>query len=415
MLKLSAAVFISFFLLQAQAQDRPVIFVHGMLGSGDTWSKTFQYFSAAGYQPANLHVLDWNSVGMNNKKATVQLDSLINQVISSSGSTQVDLVGHSAGGGLCYAYLKDSIKALQVAHYVHLASSKIAMPARVPTLNLYSTADKIVGGSICQGAQNIDIADKDHYQIATCKESALHMYAFFQNKTAAEVPLNFSSKKQTTYTIQGKVCSLGDNIPDSGASITIYEWDAKEGKRKSSVFETAANHSGHWGPFAAKAGVSYEFVVHPFIKTKRPVHYFMQPFTANDPLVYLRTLPASGMAAMLLSALPKKTDECALAIFISNGAVINGRDQLFINEVELSTEELSPEKKTAIAHFIYDDGDKISSGKALGMFKMMPFMNGADVLLSANDTTPVNIQYNGKMMKVPRIKSSEGIMVAVLR
>lgn len=415
MKKVCLVFFVAIFFMKVQAQERPVIFVHGMLGSGDTWSRTAQYFVAAGYQSSDIAVLDWNSVGMNTKKATNQLDSLINLVINRTGSKQVDLVGHSAGGGLCYAYLKDSIKALQVAHYVHLASSKISKPALVSTLNLFSSADKITGGSACEGAKNVDIPEKDHYQIATCKESALNMYAFFHDKNLADVPLRFGSKKQMAYAIQGKVCSLGENMPDSGAVVTIYELDTKEGKRKLNAFETITTSDGLWGPFSAKAGVSYEFVVTPFIKNKRTIHYFMEPFAANDQLVYLRTLPASGMAAMMLSSIPKKAEECALAIFISNGAVISGRDHLLVEKVELSTEELSPDRKTAIAHFIYDDGDKISSGKPLGMFKMMPFMSGADVFLSANEPAPITIEYNGKTMKVPRIKSTEGIMVAVFK
>jgi triacylglycerol esterase/lipase EstA (alpha/beta hydrolase family) len=54
----------------------PIVFVHGFLGSGDTYATQFQRFLANGYLPSQLNVFDWNSVGAKNNTINY-LDSFI--------------------------------------------------------------------------------------------------------------------------------------------------------------------------------------------------------------------------------------------------------------------------------------------------------------------------------------------------
>jgi len=144
----------------------------------------------------------------------------------------VFLAGHSAGGGLGYSMLNFQQQADMVAKYVHLASFAGDAPAGpngdVPTLNIYSDADLISSGGDIPGAININLIDKDHYEVATSLESFVEMYTFFYGDAPAVIDLYDPS---TTYEISGKAQSFGENLPSRGAQIEVYELDEATGFR----------------------------------------------------------------------------------------------------------------------------------------------------------------------------------------
>ncbi len=396
------------------SQDKkytPIIFVHGMLGSGDTWSQTIQLFREQGYPSENLVVMDWNSLMFGQLNTTKILDSIIDDVCSKTGAKKVNLVGHSAGGGVCSSYLKDTILAKKVDNYIHLASGKLATTPLVRTLNLYSSEDLITGGEDMNGVENKAISNKDHYEIATCKESFEVMYQFFNPDLKLSTETSNLSKN-----ISGKALTLGENKAEVNANISIYAMNPETGERttKNPIYQFTTNEHGSWGPFLAKENVFYEFVVKPENSEKRTVHYYREPFNSENNLVYLRTLPNSGMASMLLSGIPKDKKQAGLAIFSANKAIIHGRDTLIVNDTELSTETLSPAKKTAIAHFLYDDNkDSKTDGTAIPAFQMFPFLNGVDAFLSSKPKDKINIQFNHTAIKLTPIPSDQGVMVVV--
>ena len=129
--------------------------------------------------------------------------------------------------------------------------------------------------------------------------------------------------------------------------------------------------------------------------------------------MYIRALPATGMAAAMLKGIPNDDTQTALIIFTANQAVISGRDTLAIDSIPLSLPALTPAGKTAIASFVFDDGDGISSRKPLKSFASTPFLSGVDIFIPADDTKTMRIYFNGRSMVVPRRKSSEGLMVVV--
>src|SRR5262245_35591583 len=98
----------------------PVVMMHGFLASGDTYAKHVMRFTSNGYCGDRLFAYDWNTLAGTND--VNRLDAFIDDVLQQTGATQVDLMGHSAGGGLGYEYLNDAAHAAKVAHYVHLAS-----------------------------------------------------------------------------------------------------------------------------------------------------------------------------------------------------------------------------------------------------------------------------------------------------
>ncbi len=393
-----------------QNKQTPIIFVHGMLASGDTWTKHIQMFEEKGYPENYLHVMDWNTMLFNQNIHVKQLDSIINFVKLKTNSKQVNLVGHSAGGGICTKYISDTSKSNNIINYVHLASSELKNPLNVKTLNLYSSYDQITGGKNVEYAKNINIEDKDHYEIATCKESFEAIYNFFNQNNQPDNPNSLSDQK-----LSGKLVTLGENFPEKNCLISIYEYNPLNGERisNSAVESFTSNNQGYWGPFIFEKDKYYEFVIQP--KNKRTIHYFRQPFRKNSNLIYFRTLPNNGLAASLLSALPVDKKQVSLAIFSSNKAIISGRDSLFVNDIELSSELISPAKKTAIAYFIFDENnDEKSSLNPIPSFQMFPFLNGVDTYLNSKPKNLITVKYNGKTITLKPIPSNQGLMVLVI-
>lgn len=405
--------------LKLQAQENkpqllPIVFVHGMLASGDTWTLQFQRFEQQGYTKNSLYVIDWNTVAMGNR-STNALDSIIEQILKTQKVNQVNLVGHSAGGGLCYNYLQDPKNAAKVAHYVHVGSGRMKKAPTVPTLNLYSLEDKITGGADVEGTTNIALKNKDHYEVATSIESFEAMFRFFNSSASIQK----STKKNQQFLVGGRVVTFGENKPEANASIKVFAINPKTGKRKNEtknnglIFSTQSDSLGNWTGFTALPNEYYEFVVQPNDTSKRAVHYFREPFTANNYLLYLRTLSTKGMTGMITQKLPANNDEAVLAIFSANKAVIQSRDSLTVNGINLSDAKLANADKTAIAFFLYDDGDKQTSTNKHAGFGLLPFMNMIDVYLPVAKNT-IDIWFNGRTMKLPSLASQkDGIMVAV--
>lgn len=393
----------------------PIVFVHGFLGSGDTYATQFQRFRAAGYNKDLLYVYDWNSVGVRINNS-VRLDSFIQDVLKKTGAKQVNLVGHSAGGGIGYAYLNDSLYATRVANYVHIGSSKAAGPAgkqqQIRTLNIFSPDDKIAKSGEIPGAINSEQKGSDHYQLATSSKSFMAMFVFFNNTMPQLQEIVIGP-----YTsVSGKACVLGENTPLIHAKIDVYAIDLKKGKRVKNIVDASftTDSFGRWGPFIADTRFAYEFVLQPG-NNQRNIYYYRQPFWDSDNLVYLRALPSTGMTSLLLKMLPAKDEQTVMAIFTSNRAVVYERDSLAVNEIPISSAENTPASKTAIAQFLFDDGDGKTSGNKIPAFNTLPFMNGLDISIPSADQQPVHVFFNNRHLYLPRRKSgSEGIMVVVL-
>ncbi|MFM9020889.1 MAG: esterase/lipase family protein, partial [Sediminibacterium sp.] len=136
---------------QCDTSLRPVVFIHGFLASGDTWSNAVHYFRQTGYCADRLYAFDWNSIAGSGKKTEQQLAQFIDRVLTTTGAKQVDLVGHSAGGGLARNFLKDSQQVSKVAHYVHIGSKKWTGSydwfPNDRCLTIFSSGDKVAGNS----------------------------------------------------------------------------------------------------------------------------------------------------------------------------------------------------------------------------------------------------------------------------
>ncbi len=405
--------------LQTPCEDtlRPIVMLHGYLASGDTYANHLMRFTSNGYCADRLFVFNWNSLDFG-ANPIAELDAFIDNVRIQTASIQVDLMGHSAGGGLCYNYLSNSLQAAKVKHYVHIASNPESQPAgvngQVRTLNLWSDADETVAGADIPGARNIMLTGADHYEVATNENSFREIFFFLNN---CRLPETTEIVPEEPVFISGKVLTLGENAPMQWASIEIYATNPTTGFRLNSTPDGifTANVDGEWGPFGVVPGSTYEFRVQTDNSADRIVHYYREPFIRSNPLVYLRTLPPpTSTAGFLLADLPEDDALAVLAVFSASRAVIAGRDNLAVDGLTLSTPQYASADQTLIAMFLYDDGDGQTSGNPVGLFGLTPFLNGADLFFQAALPTPINIQYNGRELNVPNWKSdSEGIIVAV--
>lgn len=398
----------------------PVIFIHGALGSGDTWAPQVQRFLANEACADRLYAFDWNSIDQEDAPDLAALDALVDTVRARTGSERVNLAGHSAGGRLSYTYLSEPERAAKVAFYAHIGSFLIdSLPgppgAKIPTANIWSPDDTVIDdkGDI-PGATNSSFAGQDHYQIATSAETFEAMYSHF---SGGSMPVRVEPEPSDPVEIGGRVVDLGENSPQDGATVEVYALDAATGNRLSGSPDAAftIDATGNWGPLEVEANTPYEFFVTPADPDNRPVHYYREGFSASNPLVYLRTLPGPGSTAgLLLSALPRDDNQTVLALFASSQAVIHGRDQLLVDTLELSTQELAPAEATNIAFFLYDDGDQSTSGAVHGLFNLAPFLTGVDVFIPTASPASVSITFNGRTLAVPNLRSeTDGVVVAV--
>jgi pimeloyl-ACP methyl ester carboxylesterase len=392
----------------------PLVLVHGFLASGDTYTRFQQLFTSNGYQPNLIHTFDWNSLnaGANNSAA---LDAFIDQVMLKTGASQVRLLGHSAGGGLCYTYLSNAARAAKVDGYVHIGSGVQAAPAGFngtePTLNVWSEDDEIVAGGDIPGASNAKIPGKDHYQVATSTESFAAIYQFFHHQP----PPVLEIVPQNIVCIAGKVLTFGENTPQSNARVDIYPVDPETGQRlQSTPFETwYSKNDGSWGPTNVLPNTHYEFVVST-PGSGRIIHYFREAFTHLNLEVYLRTIPPPpSLAGILLAGLPNAANQTVLNFFSSSQAVVNTRDVLTVDGAELSTTQYASPAKTAISYFLYDDGDGQTALSPVGLFGGFSFLNGVDMFFPTAVSQPVRLVFNGRQLNVRKVPSNEGVVVAV--
>jgi hypothetical protein len=396
----------------------PVVFMHGALASGDTYATQVQRFTSNGYCNDLLYAYDWNTLGGGGDVNS--LDAFIDTVLARTGATQVNLVGHSAGGGLGYSYCSNAAHAAKVAHYVHIGSSSQAQPAgpagEVPTLCISSADDAVTGAVTVTGAENVTISGLDHYQVATGAEPFRNMYRFFHGGT--EPQTTSITTMGASVCVAGRGVTLGENAPKAGASVRIYEIDPATGLRLSQTpdHDLTTDSEGYWGPVNVKNGVKYEFEITPG-GSDRVIHYYREGFIHDNPLVYLRAFPpASSTAGLLLSGIPSNDDQTAMAVFTANQAVVAGRDDLTVNGTTLSTPAFTPASNTVIAMFLFDgNGNGQSDLTVPGLFGLLNvFLSARDMFIPTTPPAPVPLVFNGRAMAVPNLRSaSDGVIVAV--
>tara|TARA_B100001093_G_C26775321_1_gene992066 strand:+ start:71 stop:1411 length:1341 start_codon:yes stop_codon:yes gene_type:complete len=399
---------------QCDTASPPVVFVHGFLASGDTWNQHTNRFVANGKCRQRFWTFDWNTLDRESDHTT-DLLAFIDGVLDTDASAQVDLIGHSAGGGLGYELLSSRAGASVVRRYVHIASfpsdSAAGPPdVSIPMLNIWSPADKIVESADIDGAINIEVPDVDHYRLATSETSFRAIYEFLEDRQ----PTQLEGRNETEISLSGKYLTFAENqvVPDS--RITVYEVDSMTGRRLSDGQDIDVGTGGEWGPISVSSGQNIELVAHHPDPDVPPVRHFRPAPETTESQFYLRTMPdPSSLAGILLAQFHQSTDKTILVVYNASGSFQYGRDSLTLDGEELLDEDTASAENTTIALFIFDLNDDGEDGAISPLFSMFPFLAAIDRSIMADDTQEMSLKHNGRELKMPRDGRGQGIMLAV--
>lgn len=401
-----------------ERQRRPIIFIHGFLAAGDTWNRQITRLLASGSCPEDIQVFDWNSLDMSADHSEA-LDLLITNMLASSDFNQVDLVGHSAGGGVAYTYLAEAEYNAKVNRYVHVASFPNDAPAgiegNIPTLNLWSSADLVVEGADIPGATNVELMGLDHYLIATSFESFNQMIDFLYEAEPLENDPFLSAESEMRESIQvaGKVLSLGENQALSQTEIELWEVD-DNGQRIELISILESDADGGYLATNLKANTYYEWVPNLTDSESPKVRYFTPKLKQDQGYLYLRTFPGEGsLASILVRQLPQSETQSSLVIFNAHRAFLAEQDQLTLDGTNILSPEVASAENTTIALFVFDINEDGQTDGRLPLFEGFPFLSVVDYPIEAEANTSLNIAYNGVELNVPKSASKEGTIIVI--
>jgi pimeloyl-ACP methyl ester carboxylesterase len=390
--------------------------IHGFLAAGDTWSRHAQRLIATGSCPRLVRVYDWNTLDMMGDY-TLGLELLVDELLEESGASSVDLIGHSAGGGLAYQFLSDAERARKVGRYVHIGSFASEAPPSpeggevVPTLNLWSRGDLTVESADIPGATNITLDEEDHYAVATSLRSYHAISSFLYGDEARDEDPRPAPQEGGVVSLSGRALTLGENLPLGDLEVKIWSRD-QSGARAEVAAEVVTDAQGVFSVSDLAAQVSYEFVPVLTAEGQPPVQYFTPPLVREDPLVYLRTFPGPGtLASIIVNQLPQSDDQVSLVFFNAHRAFLAGSDSLTLDGQELLTPEVASPENTTIALFVFDVNGDGEGGSASPLFDRFPFLAASDVPLRPEPQRFIEVDYNGLKMNVPARSSAEGTMI----
>lgn len=406
----------------------PIIFVHGGAGSGAQFQSQAMRFASNGYPQKYIHVHEYDSRFTIETMEDVwdRLDLLVDEIKERLHVDQVDILGHSLGTRVMQGYLAFPERAANVAHYVNLDGyPALEPPGGVDTLAIWAELSRQEFAQII-GAWNETIPNTTHTDVVTCAESFFYMYQFFtgkEPKTTDILPQPYGRIR-----IAGRANYFPQNIGVDGGTLKIFKIDGYTGQRYRHKPEAVyqIDEDGDWGPFKAKAGEYYEFMlIHP---TGELHPFYYQPFTRSDYFIRLNTSPEPDGG---LSAGMERSEEHANLIVTRNKEFWGDRgvdnDVLAVNGINVINEAIFPsEPLFAIvsAMFLYDQyADQESNLEtAIPEYAATTFFTGVDLYIPGARQPDGSIRLtliprggNGLMqvLNVPNWASSEVRRISV--
>ena len=389
----------------------PIVMVHGYLGSGDSYEWMAKRFTSNGFPQEKIFVFDWNTFS-NDARNIQPLVKFIKTVLKETGAKQVNLIGHSMGGGLSYNYCKDPENAKNILNLAMVApflSERETVPSPlVTTLNIWTKTDYVVFDcDSIDGAINLELDDIDHNEIIACPATFTAIYKLFTGNLPA-----------TTNIIE-EDNPIIENFVGKGTKVDVYEINSGNGFRISETpnFSFVADENGRWGPMNAKKGTYYEFNISSNKPGDRSFHFYREPFLVSDKLVYLRSFPpSSSLLNGALSSVPANDEQAVSVFFSASKAVWTGRDVLNVNETELSTAQFCAPELNSLAFFLYDANRNMQTDlTSIPLFEVLLSLKGVDFFFpTVQPRQSVRFDFNGRILNTPNWPSKEdGISVAV--
>ena len=397
---LAGAVLVVLVLSGASAADaassfkqNPIVFVHGIEGSGAQFESQKMRFMSNGYPERWIDEVDYNSTRAVTDKSEVdqQIDDAIAALEQRTGKSQVDVVAHSLGTSVMYDYLTNGNMAAQrranVAHYINVDGQN--KNPGVPTLAVW--AGRGTPGRNMDGAENVTIPDQTHVQTCTSAESFVQYYEFLTGRR----PKSDIVPQSGSIEIAGKALNFPENSGLSGATVQIWQVN-DSGQRTSAVpvaslpITDGSTGGGAWGPVSVKPGQRYEFAL---VQTGLPtLHIYYEPFVRSDYTLRLLASPAveeyAGNRPGSVSAVMIRYKE----LWGDQGSE---NDQLLINVLNVCTEVLCPISKQVNAFFAFDRNDdkQTDLSEPDPVLSQLPFIQGADVYIPASSPPDETVSF----------------------
>jgi triacylglycerol esterase/lipase EstA (alpha/beta hydrolase family) len=369
----------------AQSFDQnPILFVHGIEGSGAQFESQAMRFMSNGYPRQWIDEVDYNSTRAVADKSEVdqQIDDAITALKQRTGRSQVDVVAHSLGTSVMYDYLTNGPMAAQrranVGHYINVDGQN--QNPGVPTLAVW--AGRGTPGRHMDGAQNVTIPNQTHVQTCTSAESFIQYYKFLTGQRPAHDIVRQTGAIQ----VAGKALNFPQNSGLAGATVQIWRLHA-DGTRTTAVpvhsiaITDGSTGGGAWGPATIQSGKRYEFtLLRPGLPT---LHIYYEPFVRSDYTLRLLASPAvetyAGFRPGSMSAVNIRYKE----LWGDQGAQ---NDRLLVDGLNVCNATLCPISKQVNAFFAFDrnrDGqtDLSSPDPVLGN---LPFIQGGDVYVPSS-------------------------------
>ena len=384
----------------------PIIFVHGGSGSGGQFESQALRFESNGYSHEYIGVLEYDSGSLFNlqtrevnqallEQTWANLDNLIAQMEAETGTTQVDILGHSLGTMVMQGYINSSPeRAKKLAHYVNidgqpadaLPGTSVGVP--VPTLALWAGRPlqnaPVTGPRTIVDAMNVTIPDVTHVQCATSPQSFVEMYKFF---TGSAPRTSYILPERGSIDLAGRAVIFPQNVGAAGSTLQVWRVDPKTGHRVNNQPDAtyAIGADGNWGPFNGMSGQAYEFNI---VRPGQPDHpFYYEPFIRSDYLIRLNTSvePGGGISGTM----DRSTDH--VNFVLSRNMELWGdqpgeNDVLTINGTNIITPTTNPVSKVINAMFIFDKGsDGVSHiGVPVEPYASITFFTAEDLFVPGN-------------------------------
>ena len=330
----------------AEEPQPPIVFVHGNGDTAALWHSTAWRFESNGYERKLLHAVDFPNPLAPGEDAKPQplrstsadqmaeLGRKVAEVRRLSGGDKVVLIGNSRGGNAIRNYIKNGGGAAFVSHAIlcgavnhgtsdwdetrgnefnargafltqlNAGGDEVVAGVRFMTIrsdnnDKYAQPDGLflgkpgrpthVGydGPELKGAQNVVIPKIDHRETAYGSLAFAEMYRFITGRAPARMDI----APEFEVVLNGKVNAMPGgvqtNLPVAGARVDIYEVSAATGARAGTpAHAKVTGADGLWGPFQAKPGAYYEFVVQ--VPGHAITHIYRSPFPRSSDIVHLR-------------------------------------------------------------------------------------------------------------------------------
>ncbi|MBN1980828.1 MAG: alpha/beta fold hydrolase [Chitinivibrionales bacterium] len=119
-------ILISLLTVSARSPHRPVLFVHGWMGSAPNWDAFKTKLIADGWSSdiifANTFANNTDLTDGSNERNAKEIATWVDEILKKTGATSVDLVSHSMGGLSTRYYVKFLGGNTKVSHYISLGS-----------------------------------------------------------------------------------------------------------------------------------------------------------------------------------------------------------------------------------------------------------------------------------------------------